>query len=301
LSRRGKFKGGKQKKCGCQSGLDFKNCHGKPQVNARQPILKKLVLRELGETNLPTQITSEANAGNNSTPWGIPGEELRMIVYPIRSYAPDGSVPLPSPDQLAGKPGYYKVQILLNRPGYAVAGERDHSFIDNVIGSSHLLIAKPKRARAEGDPDRIAMQSNRTNAGKTLFIGLANDDGYLGKFVAESIWAQSTADAERRAYGALSPFLSAWSLNLDIPLHVETVQVTELSSFTNTLRVRTPQFEISPGARLTPYLSEDFCKYASVYREGMNSESPFYRFLCLYKIIESVRGWSLVRSRLLIQ
>ena len=42
------------------------------------------------------------------------------------------------------------------------------------------------------------------------------------------------------------------------------------------------------GANMTPMLSGDFCKYASVYREAMNTNSPFYRYLCLYKLMESI-------------
>jgi len=51
-----------------------------------------------------------------------------------------------------------------------------------------------------------------------------------------------------------------------------------------------------PGGRLYGSASsdssnrnnDDFCHYASLYREGMNSNSAFYRFLCFYKIIESI-------------
>jgi hypothetical protein len=35
-------------------------------------------------------------------------------------------------------------------------------------------------------------------------------------------------------------------------------------------------------------LSDEFCEYASLYREGMNANTPFYRFLCFYKIVESL-------------
>jgi hypothetical protein len=38
----------------------------------------------------------------------------------------------------------------------------------------------------------------------------------------------------------------------------------------------------------SPPLTDDFCQYASLYREGLNSNSGFYRFLCFYKILESI-------------
>jgi len=69
---------------------------------------------------------------------------------------------------------------------------------------------------------------------------------------------------------------------------VETIQITEVQSSINSLRTRTPQFEMTFGGGISPLLSDDFCQYASLYREGMNSYSTFYRFLCFYKIIESV-------------
>jgi hypothetical protein len=39
----------------------------------------------------------------------------------------------------------------------------------------------------------------------------------------------------------------------------------------------------------TAGLESELRGYASVYREGMNSNSPLYQFLCFYKIIEAVR------------
>jgi hypothetical protein len=77
-------------------------------------------------------------------------------------------------------------------------------------------------------------------------------------------------------------------VHLDIPVHVETIQVTNLETLTSSLRVRTPPFEMTFAGGLSPLLTDDFCQYASLYREGMNSNSGFYRFLCFYKIVESI-------------
>jgi hypothetical protein len=232
MSSRRNSKHGQQKKCWCLSGRVYKNCHGllqpKPEVSKMH--LQKLVLKGADDplgAKLPSEVMLEPNAGDNKTPWGIPGEEHKIVLYPIPRYDSHGNVPTASPDDLAGKPGQYKVQFLLSRPRYPIAREREHKFIDDVVGSSHLLIAKPKRSRAKGDTDRIMLQNNMTRTGKTLFLGLPNDEGYLGKFVAENVWAQSSADAERNTYGAFTPFLSAWSVNFDIPLHIETMWTFE--------------------------------------------------------------------------
>jgi hypothetical protein len=216
-------------------------------------------------------------------PMGVPGEEHKLWAVPRRKGDPLGL----TGEDLSGKPGKYRAQLLLSRPGYPVASEREHKFIDNAIGDSHVLIAKPLRERVPGESDQVLLQAF-SPAETVTFIGIPNANGYLGKLVAHEISANNLNDAETRAYGAAAPFLSAWSLHLDIPVHVETIQVTELATSINSLRVRTPHFEMTFAGGMSPLLTDDFSQYASLYREGMNSNSGFYRFLCFYKIIESI-------------
>lgn len=71
-------------------------------------------------------------------------------------------------------------------------------------------------------------------------------------------------------------------------MHVETIQVTNLATHVSALRVLTPFFDMNWGSAPLPILDEQFSYYASIYREGLNSNSAFYRFLCFYKIIESL-------------
>jgi hypothetical protein len=120
------------------------------------------------------------------------------------------------------------------------------------------------------------------------FKCVINDDGYIGKIVAERLPARDYLHAESVAYQALTPFLSSWSLTLDVPVLIETIQVTDLTTHTEMLRVNAPYVEMTPGAGSVSAFSEDFRHYASVYREGMNTNSQFYRFLCFYKIVESI-------------
>jgi hypothetical protein len=234
------------------------------------------------EQTPPSMSTSEK-------PWGIPGEEHNLWVVPLK----EGQKP-PSPKELRGQPGKYKIQLLLSRPGYPLTAEREFKFIDEMVGESHVAIAKPLKQRGPDDVDRVLLEA--TGGGKQIrFTGLPNDNGYLGKLVVDELLAQNFADAETQAYQSLAPFLSGWSLHLDIPVHVETVQVTDLQTHTSSLRVRTPHFEMTFAGGLSPLLSDDFCQYASLYREGLNSNSGYYRFLCFYKIIESI---PLHRSRI---
>ena len=186
---------------------------------------------------------------------------------------------------LGGNPGPYRVQFLFARPGYPQTREREHKFIDGIVGDSHIRIVKPKRERKMEDAELMLVQVQGKNF---RFECLANDEGFLGKAIAD-LRAQNVQGAENEAYGALAPFLSAWSLNLDVPVHIETIQVTDLTTHVSSLRSRTPHFEMNwGGGGMLPFFQDEFCQYASVYREGLNTNSPFYRFLCFFKVIESI-------------
>lgn len=158
-----------------------------------------------------------------------------------------------------------------------------------MIGDSHILIAKRFDERRPDDAVSVLLQAN--SKGKLMnLLGLPNDTGHLGKFIVEELDALGFAHAEEQAYEGLAPFLSAWSLYLDIPVHIETIQATNLETQASSLRVHTPHFEMTFPGGLTLQLTQEFCQYASIYREGMNTNSSFYRFLCFYKIIEAFRS-----------
>jgi hypothetical protein len=174
----------------------------------------------------------------------------------------------------------------MSRPGFALWPETEFKFIDSLLGESYIAIAKPLIERGEKDAVEVRLEAT-TPHGKVTFRGLPNDQGFLGKFEVE-LMASSFADAEAVAYGSLAPFLSSWALHLDIPVNIHTIQVTELSTSIHSVRARMPHTEMTFAGGVTPHLTDEFCHYASVYREGMNSNSSFYRFLCFFKIIESI-------------
>lgn len=230
----------------------------------------------------PAAVPQRAVTAVSEKPWGVPGEEHQLWVFMMKA----GQQP-PTAEDVIGKPGKYKVQLLLARPGYPLTAEREHKYIDDVVGDSHIAIAKPLGERKLDDANEVLLQATRQGQ-HIVFRGIPNDKGFLGKLMVEELNANGFHHAEAVAYEALAPFLSAWSLHLDIPVHVETIQVTNLETHTSSLRVRTPTFEMTFAGGKSPLLTDDFCQYASMYREGMNSDSGFYRFLCFYKIIESI-------------
>jgi hypothetical protein len=257
----------RQKRCWCGSGKKEKNCHPRG-VTAQAPVDEEPNLREL--TPQP-QVTL--------SPWGVPGEEHKIVVTFVRK-----GMAAPAQAEIQGQQGMYRVQLLLARPGYPIRREKEHKFIDDVVGTSHIRIVKPEAERGLNDPDRILLQVRGKNY---QIVGIADKEGFLGKLVCE-LEAESNDAAEREAYGSVAPFLSAWSMNVDIPIHVETIQVTNLATNATFLRAVTPHFEMNFGGGMQPFFLDEFCQYASIYREGLNTNSAFYRFLCFYKIIESL-------------
>jgi hypothetical protein len=211
---------------------------------------------------------------------GLPGEEQKLHVFFATTDHPFGSRPM-------SVPGEFKVQFLLSRPGHLKFDEEQPSFIHSVVGDSHLRIAKHVDERNESD-DVISLRLIGNGNGWSIpFECLVNDNGCVGKIVVERLRANDHVHAEAVAYRALAPFLSAWSASLDIPLNVETIQVSDLTTHTESLRVLHPYLEMKPAGGVGPPLSDEYCHFASVYREAMNATSVFYRFLCFYKIIES--------------
>jgi hypothetical protein len=223
----------------------------------------------------------------------MPGEEQNMLLL-------FGTTDFPVGSRASSLPGRFRVQFLLARPGRLKFSEKEPSFLTNLVGDSHLGVGKPSKAKAADDIVAVSLQTSSGNQ-RFNFDCIINEHGYIGKIVVEGLLAQDYADAESIAYKALAPFLSMWSLTLDIPILVETVQVTDLTTHTEMLRIVAPYVEMKPGAGPSAPLSESFCHYASFYREGMNSHSPFYRFLCFYKIVESLnlrRGQNAKEARL---
>lgn len=232
--------------------------------------------------------TSSKDSVNPSLPidmMGLPGFEQHLIVRPQYRDSND-------PRNLGGPnglPGQYKIVFTFNRPGFSLLLDNRFSFENGLVGDSHLAITKPAYTEPNlPDADQIRIYANIGNK-QLIFSGCPNKQGFLGKIILDSIWAEHFGDAALKAYQALTPAISNISVYLDIPMHVYQMDITELR--TNSVRMsllapftETPLFRL-PNEKLT----EEFRKYASYYREAMNSNSPNYQFLCYYKIIEGIR------------
>lgn len=259
-------KQGRNDPCACGSGKKYKKCCAVADAALPGPPSR--------------QRADPLTATLNSV--GLPGHVQHIAVKPM--------FPDPDPRNAVGpegQPGPYKVVFTLARPGFSLRPERNLVFADNLVGDSHLAITRPACTAPE---EAHHVQFDGQYQGKVhRFYGYANEKGYLARIEFPSIDAADSRAAEADAYKVVAPLLSGISLMTDSPVSVFQNDVTELRTSTVRMRTMSPSLDTvisQPAAGLESELRG----YASVYREGMNSNSPLYQFLCFYKIIEAVRA-----------
>jgi hypothetical protein len=256
-----KAKIGRNEPCACGSGRKYKRCCG------AQNSTTALARAAAGQVPKPEMEGT----------WGLSGTGIAMSLLRASS---DPNYPGNSADP-AGLPGAYKVSFVLSRPNYAPIEENKVKFDDSVVGDSHLQIANDADTRIE--------ISHHLPTGDVVFYGYANEKGMLSKVEVDRIQADGFGHAVAKAYNVLAPVLSRYALLFDIPLHVFQTLTTELATQNFSMSFTLP-FRYAPATPFSNYEPEKApSKFASLYREALNSNSPNYQFLCYYKIVEGIR------------
>lgn len=254
--------------CPCGSGRKYKKCCGAVTLTGRASEV----------ANEPPSTAPALSAG--FAYWGLPGFQQDLIFYPVFE-DPNDPRGIGGP---GGLPGKYKVVFTLSRPGFSLLPEHQYSVAEQLKGDSHLAIAEPKHAGV----DRVRIDA-KGGGHELAFIGYPNEQGFLGKIELESIDGEHFRDAALKAYRLLAPALSTFSLYSDIPMHVFQIDLVELRTGCTKMSMLAPFRETALFRLPVDEVSEELRIYASLYREGMNNNSPNYQFLCYYKIIEGIR------------
>ncbi len=216
--------------------------------------------------------------------FAFPGERQGIVAAPhytgdkayLNAHGPNGG------------PGLYAVTFILARPNSRNSPEDEIKFAADLQGDSHLAIAKPA-VIIDIDPDQVLM-SYKAPAGSLLFRGYPNKDGYLGKLISDPFFAADRSAAERVATTAVQGLLSNLSSQLDIPLIIDIVEVAELSTQAKGVSFFTPFPPASMAVKGEGTFDDpEFEHVVALYREAINSNTPIYRFLCFYKILELSR------------
>ncbi len=263
------IKVGRNDPCPCGSGIKYKRCHGS-------------VIKSSAEIdgNVPLETSQE-----RVSLVGFPGtyQSLHQL-YRFKGDDPRNSLPL------GGSPGQYEVTFILHRPGYNLQPEGHLSFASGLRGDSHLAITKPAYT-PPGNPDACEIRiMGQTEDGSFEFAGIPNARGFLGKLISVPFHAMNRGHAEEIAYRAIATSLSNVSLHLDIPLEIGHRETKELATGSAQISFVSPYLEAPMAINPTATYMPEFRSYAALYREALNTNSPVYEFLCLFKIIESLRG-----------
>ena len=191
----------------------------------------------------------------------------------------------------AGHEGPYQVTATLTRRG---APDISFAYVTDAYmmeGDSHLWL--PQMEREDGAVAVPILMYN-THEGETLqFQLLANQQGRLGQ-ISTVLRANSADDAQRKAYRILNPFLCDLSFRYDVPMEVLQMNVAEIA--THTLsgikqddfreKVFDPEQFLGEGLNYENLPNYEF--FMRLYREGANSSSVDYGFLCFFRIAEGV-------------
>lgn len=187
-----------------------------------------------------------------------------------------------------GVPGLYTAAFVLAKPNSHNSPENEIKFADALRGESHLAITRPAVV-IDINPDQVQM-SYKTASGTFLFHGYPNEEGYLAKLISDPFFAADRNVAQRNAATAMQGLLSNLSSQLDILLNIEIVEVTELATQARGISFVAPFPAASMAVRGAGTINDPEFEHAvALYREALNSNTPIYRFLCFYKILEMSR------------
>lgn len=264
---------GRNDPCSCGSGKKYKKCCGAAiRAAGVRPIVGRTAV---SQDNLSFAVPA----------MGLPGEVGGIAAIPRSRVNPNHPVNIGGPE---GLPGQYRVRFVFSRPGYALLPENQVR-ISTLTGDSHLAITKPAHIPPDPDADQILIYAT-TPDGKLRLTGFPNSRGFLSHIETDPFPAQSFDNAQQKAFRALAPALSDWSIHLDIPLSVWQIETTEIRTGGVHARFTDPFREMPWAINPQSQPDAEFRFYAGIYREALNSNSPIYRFLCLFKIMEAIRN-----------
>jgi hypothetical protein len=270
---------GRNQPCYCGSGKKFKKCHGKG-VDTQTAAGKDRVTR-LPDGSL--RISTNVPLDQLGPPFGY--KELIIVPqFDERDMKPNERQPGP-----AGKPGEYDVTFVFARPELSLVEIREAD-LDFINGDSTLVIASPE-PRVKGQPSGIKMDVEYTTEDgqkrSCAFMLRPNKHGRLS-IALTTLSASGHRDARQNAYRALLPFLSKISFEHNTPVEIKACVTLEKSTGAQNMEFKVPfpftNFHILSAGLHSQYI----LALLSFYREGMNSTSVSYSFLCFYRVIEAI-------------
>lgn len=199
-------------------------------------------------------------------------EQIRLVAVPVvrgvEKFGPEGSK------------GTYRSVFVLSIPG--MNQTKEHLDIDSIAlsGDSQLKM-----------PDSGAPSLSRTFNDRTYNIELcANKAGRVSHLVVVQD-ADSFKDAEATAYSLVLTVLSELSFQYDMAMEVAVVhtQMESTGAFSIEAAFLGEEKVLRIGDLGSTIADARFRSLLASYREGNNSNNPFYRFLCYFRAFEGLK------------
>lgn len=267
--------------CPCGSGKKYKNCHGNNMNDTRSQWNERVTKKPDGTLEIAFNIPPD----ELGPPFGYT-ELICVPVFDEGTMKPGEKQPSPT-----GSPGQYEVAFIFAKPEIALA-EMRYSDIDSdsFKGDSSFIIASPEPRKAT-DPAFMKMDYSYDAADKTRKTGTIefrpNKHGRLS-FARTTIYSNGYRQARLDAYRAILPMLSNLSFECDIPLEIKGSTTREISSggVSREIRFQFPCNTLQGPGNIVH--RKEIYALQSFYREGMNSSSICYSFLCFYRVLEAI-------------
>ena len=179
-----------------------------------------------------------------------------------------------------GKPGFYRVTLVLGVPGKNVF--RENANEAEMIKSGDSLLELPKQI--------VAYIAQIKVGEETISVTLEpNADGRMAR-VKLRTEASNFEDAQRRGYNLASSFLSYLSFHYAVAIDIVGYEVTE--ERTDTLLwsmglIGNSRLATIPESGLT--IDNEHRRVLAAYREGLNATNVFCQVLAFYKVIEGIK------------
>lgn len=192
----------------------------------------------------------------------------------------------------SGYEGAYQMTVVLTRSG---APDEPSVFLLDAYaleGDSHLVLpVQTRESRPGGHSSWVTYTSPEGE--ETVFELTANRQGRLGK-ISTVLRARDAEDARETTYRLLNPFLCDLSFRYDVPMEVLQMNAVELSTLSLSgmkqadfhEKMFDPEEFFGPGVSYEAMPNYEF--FTRLYREGANSSSVDYDFLCFFRIAEGV-------------
>ncbi len=191
----------------------------------------------------------------------------------------------------AGYEGAYQVTATLTRrgsPNIPYVYVTDPNMME---GDSHLWL--PEKREVDGLVKVYSVVHRSHEDGDTVFELVANQKGRLGQ-IRTVLRGENVDDVHRKAYRLLNPFLCDLSYRYDVPIEVLQMNVAELATLTlggvkdDDFREKTFDPEQFFGSGISYGELGHYEFFTRLYREGVNSSSVDYGFLCFFRIAEGI-------------